>query len=253
MTKTKLRVMIATPTQGTVKIEYMKTIISTMVDLSSRGIDSSFQTSEGADVAFQRNELINKFLIDHTFTHVLFVDSDMAVPANTAATLLNSNKPIVGLICTTRTFNYSNVVAAIEAGTSPKDAQGHGFEWIVFTPENATQIKIENNLMEVGAIGFGYVLIARSALETMVSHGAAREFKHRYGTYLDFFHARPQDINKGVHHSEDISFCLRWRTECGGKIWGFTGASVYHIGDYAYGGAFGDHFMTVRGIVIETH
>jgi hypothetical protein len=57
----------------------------------------------------------------------------------------------------------------------------------------------------------------------------------------NFFGARPEDATKGEHVSEDISFCRRWRVDCGGEIWALLDAKIGHIGDYAYGA---DHHIS---------
>ena len=69
--------MIATPTPGTVKTGYMKSVIATIRDLARRGIESEFDTWEGSDIASQRNMLASRFLRADGFTHLFFVDSDM--------------------------------------------------------------------------------------------------------------------------------------------------------------------------------
>lgn len=40
--------------------------------------------------------------------------------------------------------------------------------------------------------------------------------------------------------SEDVSFYRRWRIDCGGEVWATTDTPIMHIGDFAYGGRYGD-------------
>jgi len=235
-------IFVTTPTHGSVKVAFMKSVLSMLVDLSSRGIGCSFDTEGGADIALQRNLLVRKFLNDQKFTHILMIDSDMAVPAVAANTLLEMDKPFCGMICTRRSYNYSKVVEAIQSGVPPQAAHTYGFEWLTYS---SGKFHVDNDIAEVSSIGFGCVLIARAAFETMTASGSIPEFENMHGRYRGFFHPRREDIANNEHFGEDVVFCRRWRIDCGGRIWAYAGLPVYHIGDYGFGGAFKDHWQTV--------
>lgn len=240
------KIMIASPTQGTVKTAYMKSVLGVMMDLASRGIDSSFLTEEGSDLPLQRNALVNTILNDASFSHIVLVDSDMAFPPDTVIKLISSGKPVIGLICTSRHFEYAKVIEAIANGVPPEKALNHGFDWLAFFNKGQGAFVVDNYITEVESIGFGLVAIAREALLSMVTQGAAPEYRHPVrGLYRDFFYPRPQDLGTHHHFSEDHNFCRRWRLDCGGKVWGHTGIPIYHIGDFGYGGAFGEYLEAI--------
>ncbi len=241
----KANILIASPTGGSVKTPYVKAILSTMMDLVGRGMDVSYETEEGSDLALQRNVLINSFLTDKKFSHILFVDSDMAFPMDTAWRMFAAGKPVIGIICTSRSYDYSKTAQALKEGADPDRAMSYGFDWLLYLPEEQQSLEI-GSIVEVDAIGFGVIMIARAALEVMIARHVARKFKHpTRGTYYDFFYSRPEDITNAEHFSEDVSFCRRWRRDCGSKIWALTVPAVYHIGDYSFGGSFGDHMSTL--------
>ena len=40
--------------------------------------------------------------------------------------------------------------------------------------------------------------------------------------------------------SEDLSFCIRWRTRCEGQVWASIGHRISHVGPYDYGARYLD-------------
>jgi hypothetical protein len=225
----------------------MKTVLSTVVNLSTHGHGASFDTVEGSDIAFQRNMIVQRFLADPALTHLFFVDSDMAFQPDLCAKLISLDKPVAGAIYATRSFDYRLVENALKRGVPPRNAQSFGFDWLAHFPKDLRQIKVKNWMAQVEAIGFGAVLLQRGVFETMIGRGVARRFRHPTGgDYFDFFYARPADVAACEHYTEDYSFCRRWRLDCDGEVWARTDAIIYHIGDYGYGGSFHDHLRAVE-------
>ena len=74
-----MKVLIATPTvQGTATSAYARTLVALTQCLASLGAAYSFMTVDNADVITARNLLAHAFMQDDSFTHLLFIDSDMA-------------------------------------------------------------------------------------------------------------------------------------------------------------------------------
>jgi hypothetical protein len=55
-------VLIATPTRGSPKMQYVQSVIGTIKDLAQRGIASEFKPKGGGNLAFQRSALATFFL-----------------------------------------------------------------------------------------------------------------------------------------------------------------------------------------------
>jgi hypothetical protein len=247
MTTVKPRVLIATPTPGSVKTAYMKTVLATMVHLTQNGIDCSWDHEDGSDIALQRNLLATRFFCDRSLTHVFCLDSDIAVAGETCARLLSANLPVVGAIYPSRCFDFSLVERALQWGHTPKEAQLFGFDWLSIFEDGADQVTVRNSMMEVQSIGFGAVLIQRSVFETMISQKAAtKRLSPTKGEYFGFFSPRLADVADDKHYFEDVSFCRRWRIDCGGTIWAMTDIPIYHIGDYGFGGSYQEYIEAVH-------
>jgi|SRR6267378_3145405 len=235
---TNPRVLIATPTPGTVKTAYMKSVIGTIRDLARRGIESDFDTWEGSDIASQRNVLASRFLSRDAFTHLLFVDGDMVVPFDLCARMIAAAKPVIGAVYAAKTLLLGEVEQALRDGAQLKDAMLAGSNWHLW--QTSRTGPPDTPLCQVDALPFGAVLIQRDVLATMVAKGVSREDKapdQAGGNRYNFFGARAEDAASGRHLQEDISFCKRWKRDCGGELWALLDAEIVHIGDFGYGGS----------------
>jgi hypothetical protein len=230
------RVMIATPTPGTVKTGYMKSVIATIRDLARRGIESEFDTWEGSDIASQRNVLASRFLRADGFTHLFFVDSDLIMPPDLCARLISPRKPVIGAVYPAKTFNIAEVEQAVRDGVPLQDALLGGMSWHFWAPSKTPTQPV----CEVDALPFGAVLIQRAVLATIIAKGFAPEDKapeSAGGPRNNFFGARGENVARGRHIQEDISFCERWKKDCGGEVWALLDCEISHVGDFAYQGS----------------
>jgi hypothetical protein len=229
------QVLIATPTPGTVKTAYMRSVIAMIRDLAARGIKTDFDTWEGSDIAGQRNVLASRFLRRADFTHLFFVDADMVLPSGLCARLIALDKPVIGAIYPAKTFDPAQVERAIKDGVPLRKAMMGGMNWHFW----GGTMSPSHPVCEVDALPFGAVLIQRGVFTTMVGRGHAVEDKapaNAGGPRFNFFGARTENVTRGRHLQEDISFCQRWKRDCGGEIWAVLDAEIAHIGDFFYGG-----------------
>jgi hypothetical protein len=235
----KAHILIATPTTGSVKSGYMGTIIATMNNLRQRGIECEWQAGMGPDIAHQRNILATEFLSRKHATHLFFVDSDMMFPNHLCATLLAQRKPIVGTVYTRRSLDLSRLQKAVLKGVPIQSAHLFGFDWHLYRRDEAQPISVRDHLLEVHGLGFGAILIQRTALETMIEKGAARlQEVPGVGKVYNFFGVRPAAAVEGMHISEDFSFGDRWCIDCGEQMWAYVAPTIIHVGDFGFGGSY---------------
>lgn len=197
--------MIATPSPGVVKSCYALTLAATVGDLVANGHNVKYEIAGGGETVTQRNGLATNFLASPDLTHLFFIDSDMQFDGRLCRRLLSHDKPMIGCFYRRRTAAPS---------------------WVSSLGNGST---VTNGIAPCDTIPFGAALIRRDALEAM-----AKRWPSKGGLgFYHFFSVRPEDV--GDPPSEDISFCRRWRIDCGGEIWALLDAKIGHIGDYAYG------------------
>jgi len=168
--------------------------------------------SNESNVNRARNSCAAKFLAGDA-THLMFVDADIQFNATDIVKLVGHDKDIVGGIYPQKTL-------------PPK--------MVVNTLDNA---KTEGDLIEVGTLGTGFMLVKRTVFEQMIKAGATPygddiglsdvENNNQY----DFFNCTID--SNGRYLTEDWSFCRKWR-ELGGEIWADTTVALAHVGYYRF-------------------
>jgi hypothetical protein len=159
-----------------------------------------------------RNSLAAKFLAGKG-THLMFIDSDIKWFPQQILQLLASNKDLVGGIYPKKSYPIEYVVNKIHNG------------------------EIENNLIEVGMVGTGFLLIRRTVFEQMIEMGAKKYtdsigLGNEYDNYTyDFFNCTIDSQDRYL--TEDWSFCRRWR-QLGGKVWAETSIKLGHVGYHRF-------------------
>jgi hypothetical protein len=147
------------------------------------------------------------------YTHLLFVDNDMAFHSDTIIKLINAEKAVIGAVCSGR---KNPPVPNIWSDTSPT-----------------------RPLDKVLGIGMGVTLIETQVFRSLASTG-------QIGTYKAPGHFTQEGLRRQVYRffdhierdgeewHEDHSFCMRWRELCGGEVWALSGERIGHIGDMVY-------------------
>ena len=168
--------------------------------------------SNESNVNRARNSCAAKFLSGDC-THLMFVDADIQFNPQDIVKLINHDKDIVGGIYPQKTLPPKMVVNTLNNGEQQGD------------------------LIEVGTLGTGFMLIKRTVFEQMIEAGATpysddiglsqQENANQY----DFFQCTID--SNGKYLTEDWSFCRRWR-QLGGKIWADKTIGLTHVGYFRF-------------------
>ena len=235
------KVLIATPTaEGKVTTAFAQTLLAAVSAFAKAGFQYRQAFFDGADVAMARNAFANVFLADETCTHLLFIDSDMAVDADVFARLIGWGKPIAGPICAERSLDLDRFAEEIRKGASRERATALASNFTVIVAPG--QIEVTNGFCKVEGLGFGCVLIEGAVFAALIERGlapktpAGKLARHGLGPEIHDFFSEMAGTG-GERVSEDFSFCRRAR-DAGFDIWGYGAASIGHIGPFAYGASF---------------
>ena len=173
-------------------------------------IDFQIDTlSNESNVNRARNTCASKFLSGDA-THLMFVDADIKFNPTDVVKLLTHDKDIVGGIYPQKTLPPKMVVNTIDNG------------------------KREGNLIEVGTIGTGFMLIKRTVFEKLIEEGATPyndQMELINNNQYDFFQCTID--SRGRYLTEDWSFCRRWR-QVGGEVWADLDVALEHVGYFRF-------------------
>jgi hypothetical protein len=234
-----MKVAIATPTlDGSVTIEYLHSLRALESEFQKNQIESTLITLESTTLAFARNAFASIVMNDKSYTHLLFVDTDMGFMPEAVMKLIRSGYAVTGCVCPTRQLNLVKFHAASRSVTSHQQAQLAAADYVAAAAlerNDRGQYVIKDGFVRTRVIGMGITLIRREALEELAQklpELVSSSDKDRYyakavkGPVLQCFANIYAD---GVLSSEDVSFCKRW-VQCGGEIWALIDQTVVHVG-----------------------
>lgn len=255
----RANVMIATPT-GDEKLtsSYTVSLLRLYRTFAAQcpGVDFTVDISSGSDLPFLRNLFASRFLNDPSFTHLLFIDSDMGFSPNLIYKYLNLGKPFVGALCPSREYKLEGAKAALEHAASLDEFTALAVNYICaesLVSERGTgdgggapKLRVEQGFVRATRIGTGITMVTREVLDAigrrhpdLLLPDGAKRYRDRgvEGPVLQCF--TPFANDDGEMFSEDISFCERWR-RAGGEIWVCVDEPITHVGGQNYTGRYLD-------------
>lgn len=237
-----MKLMIATPTaQGTVTTAYARTLAAAISVAVEAGAGHALAMVDGADVVSARTLLARAFLADASASHLLFIDSDMAVEAEVLRRMLALGAPVVGCAYARRQIDLGAFAAAMAETPDRERARALASGFTVRLA--AGQVAVRDGFAEVQGFGLGCALIARGVFEAMIARGVVgpmtlprfREADEAGGLFDFFAEMRLED---GTRLAEDFAFCERVRRLGDVPLPAWVGPGVGHVGAFTYGGAF---------------
>jgi hypothetical protein len=235
-------ILIATPCyNGTVHAQYMISLFNMVRTLASEGVASDIMTpSHESLITRARNFIANEFVRHEEYSHLLFIDSDLAFPADTALRYLRADKDIV---CGVYPLKYLNLgkVRAVAADMSDQEAEAASLDYTVkFKPG---QVPDDNGFMSVEYGSTGFMLVKRRVFERVAEAHPELRYKYSYAALYDHvfdncaFFDTLIDPETRDYLPEDYSFCKRW-TRLGGEVHADMQSRFTHIGSRAFQGDY---------------
>lgn len=155
--------------------------------------------------------MVTRALKDETWTHLMWIDSDIRFPKEAILAMITDDKPIIGGF-------YPKKGLPIDMASSPMPG---GEE--------------TDLLFETDYVATGFMLIQRNVIETMIEKYPERQFLYQgdenfydlYSPYID------TDMPNRLFLTEDYAFC-RLARAVGFKSYMSKRFTLGHIGAYEY-------------------
>jgi hypothetical protein len=209
-----MKVLIATPTMGSVNVRYFMSILSL-----EKPCQTNVVVEEGSLVYMARNRLALK-AIENGFDYVLWIDSDMQFKPDTLTRLLEDAKQgmdVVTGICFKRSFPVEPVICK---SVSCVDGIGDAEIYKDYP---------RDTVFEIGAMGLGCCLMKVDLLKQV----------------CETFQCSPFEPVPQL--GEDYSLCWRLNS-LGVKMYCDSRVKIGHVGDFVYDEAVynGQRIMEVK-------
>lgn len=251
-----MKILIGTPTgDGMVCIQYLLSVRSLEAAFKTRlpPINSNVLFGTASFMPFSRNALASIVMNDKSYTHLLFVDSDMGFQPSAVMKMIASDKDVVGCLYPKRSMQDTAFAAALASGNSLEKARSISYDYAAAEQLQKKVVEaslgkgaihaVQDGLVKTLRLGMGLTLIKRSVFERMAQIipdlVVQAEYAAHYlsmglkGDVLQCFSSLT--LNK-VSLSEDLSFSLRWTRECDGEMWACVDQRISHVGEHVYTG-----------------
>jgi hypothetical protein len=221
-----ISLLISTPCKsGFIGINFMMSLLQTVMLLNSKGIKYSLQFDVGkAGIDMPRSMAATYFLMSN-HTHLMFIDDDMAWQPELVLRLLEVDRDVVGVPYRQKS-NEILYNMRIE----------NGYEQSTENPA----------LLSVNDIATGLLMVKKrvfDALKTKVDWVVDHNTREQTGMFfrhnvVDVDNIAEPTGNK-VYMSEDFYFCKLAR-EAGFQIWAYVDAETAHTGTISFKGNYAD-------------
>jgi hypothetical protein len=251
-----LKILLATPaSDGYVCAGYHKAVLDTLLAFKEEFPHIQFQSKilPMSLLPRARNICASIVLNDPSFTHVLFIDSDMCFWPELIANMLAFNQPVTGVVYPKRHFNYDTYLEAGAQFRNPMLARvlaadyigGEGHLVTTPGPDGEPIFEMQDGFVRTTYAGTGILLIARGVLEAMLERYPElwvekpnMQSAGLEGGLLQCFDPLGMTGENGLILGEDYAFCRRWVEGCGGEIWVNVDQPVLHIGQETFAGKY---------------
>lgn len=204
-----MKLMIAVPVYGDVKLEFMKSLIALVERMKDTGVRYEVRTKEGTLIHMAREQLAAE-AINEGYTHILWLDCDMQFEGDVFERLAETGKRFVSGIYCTRRLPVRRTIFRSMLPVVPFERIPEGN-----APESKGRVfEPADHVFEIAGCGFACVLTEVSLL---------KEVLQKRGTLF----------TPTREYSEDLALCVRVH-DIGEKMFARGDVRLGHAGNFVY-------------------
>jgi glycosyltransferase involved in cell wall biosynthesis len=213
------KVLIGTPAHdGRVDVWFANSLVNTIKLAAKKDVEiNPVYMSYDSLVQRARNDLV-RLALEENYDDLIFIDSDEEWDPEWIFKLLAFKEEVIGLPVVKKSDLMMFNIKALPNGLKVQ----------------------QNGLMEVEAVGTGFMKISKPALKKV--WGASPEYKNEGRACRMVFDVKVVD---GELVSEDNVFCQKWRS-LGGRVFIEPSMTCNHIGVKKYQGNFLDYLKFLQ-------
>ena len=253
------KIFVGTPCYGgMISADYFKSCLQLVSLAATRKIELQFATIGNESLITRaRNTLVQLFM-DGDYTHLLFIDADIAFNPESVFKMLDIDKDITTGVYPRKTIDWIKVKNKIKnnPNISEDELMASSLQYNL-NVKDPNKIELKNGFIEVLDGATGFMLIKRSVFEKMAKEYPNLQFKpdqhinqshesefnyHKTSTWNYTFFDTMVEPKTKRYLSEDYAFCRLWQN-MGGKIYADIMSGMTHYGNYAFRGNVGTQFL----------
>ena len=253
------KIFVGTPCYGgMISADYFKSCLQLVALAATRKIELQFATIGNESLITRaRNTLVQLFM-DGDYTHLLFIDADIAFNPESVFKMLDIDKDITTGVYPRKTIDWIKVKNKIKNNPdiSEDELMASSLQYNL-NVKDPNRIELKNGFIEVLDGATGFMLIKRSVFEKMAKEYPNLQFKpdqhinqshenefnyHKTSTWNYTFFDTMVEPKTKRYLSEDYAFCRLWQN-MGGKIYADIMSGMTHYGNYAFRGNVGTQFL----------
>ena len=253
------KIFIGTPCYGgMLTADYFKSCMQLVALAASKKIELQFGTIGNESLITRaRNTLVQLFM-DGDYSHLLFIDADLAFNPESVIRMLEYDKDVVTGIYPRKTIDWIKVKKRLKENPNMSEdellAASLQYNLNVKDPN---KILLEKGFIEVLDGPTGFMLIKRNVFKQMAEKYPDLQFKpdqhinqshetefdyHKTSNWNYTFFDTMVEPETRRYLSEDYAFCRLWQ-KIGGKIYADILSGMTHYGNYAFKGNVGTQFL----------
>tara|TARA_B100000424_G_scaffold238765_1_gene205041 strand:+ start:530 stop:1252 length:723 start_codon:yes stop_codon:yes gene_type:complete len=236
--KNKQSIYFATPCYGG-NINALTTLsfISLFDELNKRDIPFKIDfLIDSSLVTKARNILVNKFMENDEYTHLMFIDADTNFDTWHFIQMLEADKELIGAPYPRKTIHWQKIYDKKNEFSSINEMVSNSTFYIPPYFKN----KKDDSIQKIDFLGTGFMLIKKSVFIKIMEKEPDKFYKPDYN--IDNFRFKNKKhymffengIVDGIYRGEDYHFCEKWR-KMGGDCWVLhTKKSLGHVGSHNF-------------------
>ena len=254
------KIFIGTPCYGgMITADYFKSCLQLTAIAASKKIELQFGTIGNESLITRaRNTLVQLFMDDEQYTHLLFIDADISFNPESVMRMIDLDEEIVTGVYPRKTIDWKKVKNKVlqnpEINEDELFASSLEYNLNVVNPK---KIKVKKGFIEVLDGATGFMLIKRSVFKKMAlaypelkfipdqhlnaPHDKSFDYHMTSKWNYTFFDTMIDPDNKR-YLSEDYAFCRLWQ-KIGGKVYADIASGLTHYGNYSFKGNVGTQFL----------
>jgi len=240
----EMHVLIATPCYiSAVSMNYVTSLYEFTYLAAEKRLQTTLRMHSESLITRGRNEIVAYFLENEQFTHLFWIDSDIAFTPDAALRLLLSDHDVVAGIYPMKNLNWPTEGIAKPMGQDEFTVRQaiYPFNPIGHWDEPVIPRLTADQFIEVAEAPTGFMAIKRQVFTRLIEaypdlnympEGPEKRAKSRF--FWLFFDCMVDPESKR-YLSEDYAFCKRWR-DIGGTVFADFTSDLGHLGQHMYRG-----------------